>query len=96
MKVKIYKPTKNAMQSGKANTKKWLVEFYQDKTRFIEPVMGWTGNTDTKPQIHLSFDNEDEAIEYAKRNGLEYTVVQPEVAKVKIQAYADNFTGNGN
>jgi hypothetical protein len=94
MKVKIYKPAKNAMQSGKANTKKWLLEFCQKKTRFIEPIMGWTGNSDTKPQIHLAFDTKEEAIAYAKRNDLEYTVVLPEQPKIKIQAYSDNFISN--
>lgn len=92
MKVKIYRPTKNAMQSGKANIKKWRLEFCQKKTRFIDPLMGWTGNSDMKPEIHLEFDTKEKAIDYAVRNDLDYTVIMPELPKTKIQAYADNFT----
>ncbi len=91
MKVKIYKPTKTAMQSGKQNTKKWVLEYTPANTRFIEPIMGWTGNADTKGQIKLKFDTEAEAIAYAKRKKLQFDVIEPKKPKVKIQAYAENF-----
>lgn len=91
MKVKIYRPTKNAMQSGKQNIKKWVVEYISHNTRFIEPLMGWTGNTDTKAQLKLKFDTKEEAIEYAKRKKLDFEVIEPKQPKTKIQAYADNF-----
>jgi hypothetical protein len=91
-KVRIYRPTKNAMQSGKANLKKWVLECIAENTRYIEPIMGWTGNTDTDAsQLKLKFDSKEDAISYAKRKNLDYTVEEPEVPKVKIQAYADNF-----
>ncbi|MCE3233700.1 MAG: complex subunit [Rickettsiaceae bacterium] len=95
MKVKIYKPVKNPMQSGKANTKQWLVEYLPTDTRFIEPVMGWTGSTDTKPQLELKFETKEDAIAYAERNKLHYTVIEPKAATPKIQAYAENFMRKG-
>jgi hypothetical protein len=91
MKVKIYRPTKNAMQSGKANIKKWVLEFCQGDTRFIEPIMGWTGNTDTNAQVKLKFPSEEDAVAYAKRNNLDYIIMEPHNPKIKIQAYSDNF-----
>lgn len=92
MKAKIYLPTKSAMQSGKANTKKWQLEFDAQNTRFIEPLMGWTANSDTKQQLKLSFDSKEDAIAYAQRNNLEFRVIEPKTSKIKIQAYSDNFT----
>lgn len=91
MSVKIYRPTKNAMQSGKANTKKWLLEFDAENTRFIEPIMGWTGNSDTRQQLKLTFDTMEQAVAYAKRKNLVYRVIEPKKAALHLQAYSDNF-----
>ena len=91
MKVKIYKPTKNAMQSGVANTKKWLVEPEQEDSRYIEPIMGWTGNSDMKQELRLTFDSKEEAIAFARKSGFEYQVIEPKTRKFIPKSYADNF-----
>ena len=96
MKARIYKPAKSAMQSGKGNTKDWILEFVPQNTRFIDPVMGWSGNYDTKQQLHLKFKTLDEAEHYAKGQALDYTVVLPKTRKLIKQTYADNFTGSAN
>ena len=88
--VRIYQPIKNPMQSGKAR-QPWLVEYVAQNTRFIEPMMGWTGNTDTKAQLQLEFPTQDEAVAYAKAKGLHYDVIQAQQPKLRLQAYADNF-----
>jgi hypothetical protein len=90
-KVRIYRPTKNAMQSGKANVKRWVVEFEQENGRFIEPLMGWTGISDTKPQVRLKFDTKAQAIDYVKKNGFEYDLFEPQEAPLKPKSYAANF-----
>lgn len=92
MKVKIYKPIKNPMQSGKAKNH-WIIEFPEENTRFIDPVMGWIGNGDTQPQLKMKFDSKEKAIAYAERKGWEYELVLPHIPTTKIQAYSDNFTG---
>ncbi len=89
--ARIYRPTKNAMQSGKRNTKKWVLEILPENRRFIDPIMGWTGTTDTTQQLRLKFDSEAEAVEYAKRKGLEYRLMLPKAAKTPIRTYAENF-----
>jgi len=93
MDAKIYRPTKNAMQSGMGGTKFWLLEFTPKDRRFIEPLMGWTGSRDTRRQLFLKFESSKEAEAYAKRQGLSYEVIEPEEATLKIQAYSDNFQG---
>lgn len=92
MRVRIYQPTKSAMQSGKANVKRWVLEFEPEKDRFIEPLMGWTGSSDMKQEIKLRFDSKEEAIEYAQREGLDFQVVEPKTRGVIIRSYAENFT----
>lgn len=91
MKVKIYQPTKNAMQSGMANTKFWVLEPEKEDSHFVEPIMGWTGSTDMKQEIRIKFETQDEAIAFAKRSGYEYQVIEPKKRKTKPKSYADNF-----
>lgn len=91
MGAKIYKPTKNAMQSGKANIKKWVLEFRQEDTRSIDPIMGWTSNSDTKGQLKIKFDSLEEAEKFAQSHKIDYIVTMPKAPKLIKQAYADNF-----
>jgi hypothetical protein len=91
MVARIYKPAKTAMQSGQARTKEWVLEFEPSAAREIDPLMGWTSSSDTRGQVKLEFDTSDDAIAYAERNGIAYTLVAPEVRKPVRKAYADNF-----
>ena len=79
------------MQSGLARTKDWVLEFEPELPRTIDPLMGWTGSQDTRQQVQLSFDTKEEAIAYAERNGIPYTVHDPEPRKPIPKSYADNF-----
>ena len=79
------------MQSGKGSLKKWCLEHESKDTRYIDPVMGWTGNADTKRQVKLKFDSKEDAIKYAERNGLEYKVVEPKKPSLKLQSYASTL-----
>jgi hypothetical protein len=91
MAVRIYKPAKTAMQSGEGRTREWVLEFEPASARQIDPLMGWTSSSDTRQQLKLAFETKDDAIAYAKRNGLAYTVVEPTSRKPLRKAYADNF-----
>ena len=74
MSARIYKPAQNVMQQGKGSTRDWVLEFVPDHARHIEPLMGWTSSTDTKRQVRLNFASKDEAIAYAKENGIAFRV----------------------
>ncbi|MCF8470252.1 MAG: ETC complex I subunit [Parvibaculum sp.] len=89
--ARIYKPAKTAMQSGRAKTKKWLLDFEPASARQIEPLMGWTSSRDTKAQVRLRFDTREEAIAYAEKHGIDYEVFEPNIQRRAIKAYADNF-----
>lgn len=91
MEVRIYKPVKNAMQSGKKNTRQWVLECEPKNSRYIDPIMGWTGSSDTSSQLRLTFLSEEDAVAYAERYGLSYVVIPPHKPKPKIQSYAENF-----
>ena len=98
MSVVIFKPSKTAMQSGKARTKGWVLELKQTSARKPDPLMGWSSANDTTNQVRLSFETKEEAIAYAERHSLEYTVKASREVKPKLKAYADNFsyTRNGS
>lgn len=70
----IYRPARSAMTSGKANTRRWKLCFERRSAPFIEPLMGWTGGTDTLSQVELDFPSAEAAIAYAKRQGLDFVV----------------------
>ena len=91
MTARIYQRPKNAMQSGKALLGQWILEFAPSAARAVDPVMGWTGSGDTQSQVRLTFASADEALDYAKRYGIEAEVHAAPPRRLKIQAYADNF-----
>jgi hypothetical protein len=90
--VRIYRPAKNAMQSGRANSRQWLVEFEPTDRKQPDPLMGWSGSRDTRSQLRLKFDSKEEAVAFAQREGYDYTVTEERPAKApKPKSYADNF-----
>lgn len=91
MKARIFQKPKNAMQSGRAGTQLWFLEYAPAEARKADPLMGWAGSGDTQRQLRLSFATRDEAIAYAAKNGIEVEVMPTPVRTLKIQAYADNF-----
>lgn len=93
MTARIYRPARNAMQSGQANTRKWILEFDRDAHQVIDPLMGWTGSGDTRPQVRLKFDSRDEAVAYAEKHGLAYQIAEPHKRAQNIRpgGYGDNF-----
>lgn len=91
MTARIYRPARNAMQSGTAKTKRWILEHDPAEARRVEPLMGWTSSADTRQQVKLFFDAKEEAIAYAEREGLSYRVDEPKPKEIRVGAYSDNF-----
>jgi hypothetical protein len=91
MRARIFKPPKNAMQSGWANTNEWVLEFVSASPQRPDPLMGWIGSGDTQTQVRLFFATQEEAVAFAQRNGLDYGLEIPLERRVKPKAYADNF-----
>lgn len=94
MLARIYKPARNAMQSGQANARDWVLEFEPEAAQKIEPLMGWTGYGDTKAQLTLEFASKEDAVAYAERHRIAYQVFEPNEPKRSVRAYADNFKYN--
>ncbi len=92
MLARIYRPARNAMQSGKANSKDWILEFEPASARVPDPLMGWTSSTDMDGQIRLAFESRDEAVAYAQRHGIAFQLSEPKEQRRIIKAYADNFS----
>jgi hypothetical protein len=90
-KARIYRPAKSAMQSGRAQTRKWLLEFEQASQRRPDPLMGWSSAADTLNQIRLRFDTLDEAKAYAEKHGLDYQIIEPQERRPAPKSYAENF-----
>ena len=91
MQATIFKPAKNAMQSGWANTRKWLLVYDAQRAKRIDDLMGYTSSDDTSRQVRLAFDTQEEAVAYAEKHGLSYQVQEPHARQLRIKAYADNF-----
>jgi len=90
--ARIFRPSKTAMQSGKAKAQDWVLEFEPRDARRPDPLMGWTltGDTDSS-QVRLGFETKDEAVRYAEAHGIAFQLIDPKPAKQIIKAYADNF-----
>ena len=91
MEARIYQPTKTAMQSGRSNTRLWVIEYEPEEAKRTDPLMGWIGSGDMRGQVRMSFNTKEEAISYAERNNLSYQVRDPNVRTIRPKNYADNF-----
>ncbi|MET0179803.1 MAG: ETC complex I subunit [Novosphingobium sp.] len=91
MTARIYQRPKNAMQSGRAGTDGWVLEFLRSEAQTADPLMGWSGSGDTRTQVKLTFPSCDAAQDYAARNGIDARVIATPPRALKIQTYADNF-----
>jgi hypothetical protein len=91
MLARIYRPSRNAMQSGQASTEKWLLEYEPELPLAADPLMGHTSSADMRQQVRLEFDTREQAVAYAERNGIPYQVSQPQDVTPKKISYADNF-----
>lgn len=89
--ARIYQRPKNAMQSGRAHTDRWILEFEPAEQQRPDPLTGWAGSGDVRNQVRLGFPTVEAAKAYAEREGISYHVVPAPVRKLKLQAYADNF-----
>ena len=90
-KARIIQTSKNAMQSGRAGTGEWVLEFEPAAAQHADPLMGWAGSGDTRRQLHLKFATLDAAKAYADKKGITYSVIAAAPKVLKLQAYADNF-----
>ncbi|MBX9897706.1 MAG: ETC complex I subunit [Qipengyuania sp.] len=91
MTARIFQQPRNAMQSGKALTDLWVLEFEQSEARRADPLMGWTGSGDTQAQVRLTFPDKDAARAYAAKHGIAARIHATPPRALKLQAYADNF-----
>jgi ETC complex I subunit conserved region len=89
--ARIYRPSKTAMQSGRAGTDKWVLDYETASRRTPDPLMGWSSAQDTLNEVRLKFDTEEEAIAFATKKGLDYVLIEPNERTPKAKAYADNF-----
>lgn len=93
--ARIHCPPRSAMQSGRANTHEWVLEYAPSERLRLDPLTGWPGSGDTRNQIHLRFPTREAAIAYAEVRGISFEVEEPPRAKpIKPKVYADNFRTN--
>ncbi len=79
------------MQSGLAKNNKWIIEF-KTKDSGLDPLMGWESSTDTLTELKLEFSTKELAIDYAKKNKIDFELIEPQKRKIVKKSYADNFT----
>ena len=91
MRARIYQPARNAMQSGKARTHFWVLEYEPESRKAPDPLMGWTSSADMRQQISMEFESLDEAKAYAEKSGIPFQVFEPHKPAAKAKSYSDNF-----
>ena len=90
MLARIYKPAKTAMQSGKAKTHAWVLEFAPASARTIDPLMGWTSSGDMNGQVRLKFETEHEAVAYAERHGIPFELLDALISAGPARRFLDH------
>ena len=89
--ARIFERPKSSMQSGRANTDTWRLEFEPSEAKRPDPLTGWAGSGDTRDQISLTFPTQEAAVAYCEKQGWDHSVIPAPERKLKLQAYADNF-----
>lgn len=89
---RIFQPSKNAMQSGRANLGTWVLEFEPTEGKKADPLMGWIGSGDMNGQLRLKFPSKEHAVEYATKNGLMYRIQEAKTREIKPKSYSGNFS----
>jgi hypothetical protein len=91
MNVRIFRPSKTAMQSGRGKSAKWVIEAELESARVPEPLMGWISSEDTLNQLRLRFATAEEAVSYAQKHGWSFTLDEPQERQIVPRSYSDNF-----
>lgn len=94
MLARIYRPTRTAMQSGRAKTQEWVLAFAPASARTPDPLMGWISSADMNAEVTLTFETKEQAVAYAQTHGIPFQVFEPNEHTLVIKAYADNFAYN--
>jgi len=91
MTARIYQPARNAMQSGTAKSKEWVLDYEPEQPRMIDPLMGWTSSADMKQELRLQFDSKEETTAYCERHGIPHQVFETKPPVRKRISYSDHF-----
>jgi hypothetical protein len=91
IRARIFQPSKTSMQSGRAKTQEWMLEYMTATARRPEPLMGWVSSGDTLNQVKISFPTKEEAVAFADKKGFLYEVQEPQVRKTRPNNFAMNF-----
>ena len=92
MKARIYQPSKSATQSAKFNF--WLIEFDSNEKPNIDDKMLWISSSNTQDKVRIKFKNKKNAIDFAKKNNIDFIVIEPAKRKITPNSYADNFSAD--
>lgn len=89
--ARIYQPAPNAMQSGRANSRHWVLEFPKSGERAIDPLTGTLRATHMEAQLDLKFESLEDAVAYAKANNIAHQVIKPKAVRRVSRSYSENF-----
>ena len=78
------------MQSGLGKTDKWIFKF-ETENAGVNPLMGWETSSNTLSELNLEFPSKELAIDYAKKNKIDFEIIEPKKRKTVKKSYADNF-----
>ena len=94
--VRVYRPSRNLMQSGTENTKMWKIEF-EARQRWENPLMGWASSGDPLSYMEVEFKSKEDAVAFVEKHGWDYYVVEPNEPNVKFKqrpSYGSIFSWN--
>ncbi len=91
MNARIFQPSRATTQSALGKTHDWILEYEPATPRQPESLMGWTSSEDTLNQIRLRFSTKDDAVAYAQRNGLTYSLQETALRRIRPKSYIDRF-----
>lgn len=94
MRARLYQPAKSAMQSGRAGSGRFVLEFEPRAAGSLDPLMGWVSGGVDSGQIRLQFASAAEAAAYCRAHGIDFELAESPPVTRKPKSYAENFSAS--
>jgi len=82
---------RSVMQSGRAGTTGWILEFEPTRPSGRDFLTGWTMGEDPLVHVRMGFGDLQEAIAFAERQGWRYVVRERPARRLVPKSYLDRF-----
>jgi hypothetical protein len=85
----ISRASPSVLTAARPRKEQWKLRFERRSPLRCEPLMGWTEDDDPLAQVELTFPSAEAAMAYARRQGLQYSIIGSIAHPPRLQLVRD-------